>query len=85
MATVLHISAAGPVWWEKTAAGWGSASGPGQGPVWVVTDLAEEAFVEINVPRIFGADRVSYIQRQLASKFPETVFRLALAPGLKVA
>ena len=83
MATVLHISAAGPVWWEKTAAGWGSASGPGQGPVWVVTDLAEEAFVEINVPRIFGADRVSYIQRQLASKFPETVFRLALAPRVE--
>jgi hypothetical protein len=83
MATVLHISAAGTVWWEKSAAGWVSTSGPPKGPVWVVTDLSEEAFVEINVPRIYGADRVSYIQRQLASRFPETVFRLALAPRVE--
>lgn len=57
-----------------------SVPGPTQGPVWVVTDLAEEAFVEITVPRVFGADRSNYVQRQLASRFPESAFRIAVPP-----
>lgn len=80
MAAVLHISVSGSVWWEKSAQGWMSVPGPVEGPVWVVTDLSEEAFVEITVPRIFGADRSSYVQRQLASRFPESPFRIALPP-----
>lgn len=83
MATVLHISASGCVGWEKTAQGWAPASGPYRGPVWVVTDLSEEAFVEITVPRIFGADRRNYVQRQLASRFPDSAFRIALPPRSK--
>ena len=44
----------------------------------MVTDLAEETFAEITVPRIFGADRASYVQRQLQSRLPDTAFRIAL-------
>lgn len=80
MATVLHISASGSVVWEKSAQGWAQTSVPPVGPVWVVTDLSEEAFVEITVPRIFGADRSNFVQRQLASRFPESAFRIALPP-----
>ncbi|MBK6999548.1 MAG: hypothetical protein IPH35_06130 [Rhodoferax sp.] len=83
MPTVLHISAAGAVWWEKTAKGWNTVDGPANHPVWVMTDLSEETFVEISVPRVFGTDREAYIQRQLASRFPETVFCRALPPRRK--
>ena len=78
MTTVLHISTAGPTWWKKTPTGWDAASEPTQGYAGVVTDLAEETFAEITVPRIFGTDRTNYVQRQLLSRFPETSFRIAL-------
>lgn len=80
MACVLHINVAGNTWWGKTATGWSPLPDPGRGPVWVVTDLTEENFVEITVPRIFGADRDRYVERQLANRFPESSFRVALAP-----
>lgn len=80
MTTVLHISASGPMWWQKTASGWVTTDEPMQGFVVVVTDLAEEALVEITVPRLFGTDRSNYIQRQLLSRFPDTVFSLAQPP-----
>jgi hypothetical protein len=45
-----------------------------------VTDLAEETFAEITVPRVFGADRKNYVQRQLANRFADSAFRIALPP-----
>lgn len=53
-------------------------SEPKEGPVWVVTDLTEENFVEISVPRIYGGDRSRYVARQLLARFPETRYRIAL-------
>lgn len=79
MASVLHISAAGNIWWGKNATGWAVLPQANEGPVWVVTDLTEESFVEITVPRVFGSDRSNYVERQLVSRFPETRFRVALA------
>jgi hypothetical protein len=78
MPTVLHIGSSETTWWEKSASGWEVAAGPSKGPVWVVTELSEETFVEIAVPRIFGADRRNFIDRQLSTRFPESAFRLAL-------
>ncbi len=80
MATVLHISATTISWWGNGSGTWTPLPGPDAGPVWTVTDLTEEAFVEVNVPRIFGADRSRYIERQLANSFPESRLRCALAP-----
>lgn len=80
MPTVLHICPNESTWWGKSASGWELATGPSNGPVWVVTDLSEETFVEIAVPRIFGADRRNFVERQLSSRFPESAFRIALPP-----
>ena len=83
MHNVVHVSVAGAVWWQKTAKGWQTMDAPDtntKAPVWVVTDLAEENFSEIKVPRVFGADRAGYIRRQLANRFPDSVFRIALPP-----
>jgi len=80
MPTVLHITTSGPAWWKKTATSWVATQEPTGGYVGVVTDLAEETFVEISVPRVYGVDRKNFVQRQLATRFPESVFRTALAP-----
>ncbi len=79
MATVLHISATAIGWWGNGSGKWMPLPGPDAGPVWTVTDLTEEAFVEVTVPRIFGSDRKRYIERQLANSFPESRLRCALA------
>ena len=78
MKTVLHLTSSGPQLWNKGRAGWQACDGPADGPVWVVTDLAEESFAEIQIPRIFGRDRQGFIARQLASRFPDTLFRTTL-------
>ena len=83
MKTVLHLTPAGSQLWHKGREGWQPCEGPAAGPVWVVTDLADESFSEIQIPRIFGRDRQGFITRQLASRFPDTLFRTTLpgAPG----
>lgn len=80
MPTVLHITAAGATWWSKGRQGWQPAAGADKSPVWVLTDLSEESVAEISVPRVFGADRSRFVERQLANRYPETEFRIALAP-----
>jgi hypothetical protein len=79
MPCVLHISAAGNIWWGKRATGWVALPEPDKGPVWVLTDLAEETFVEITVPRLFGNDRSNLVKRQLVNRFPDTPFRDSMA------
>jgi hypothetical protein len=80
MPTVLHIGTNESTWWEKSSKGWDLVTGPSDEPVWVVTDLSEETFVEIAVPRIFGSDRRNFVDRQLSSRFPDSAFRVALPP-----
>ena len=80
MKTVLHLASSGSQLWCKTRDGWQAHDGPPTGPLWVVSDLAEESFSEIQVPRIFGRDRQAFIARQLASRFPDTPFRTTLPP-----
>lgn len=81
MGTIVHVTSAGAQWCKKTADGWETLE-PAQHdsgkPVWVVTDLAEETFSELAVPRIFGNDRSSFVNRQLANRYPDSVFRIAL-------
>jgi len=83
MACVLHISAAGNIWWGKKTTGWEVLPQPDERPVWVVTDLTEESFIEITVPRVFGSDRSNYVQRQLVNRFPDSRFRVALTTQRK--
>jgi hypothetical protein len=83
MRTVVHVTVAGAAWWKKTAEGWEALEPSAHDvnkPVWVVTDLAEETFSELAVPRIFGSDRTSFVNRQLANRYADSVFRMALPP-----
>lgn len=81
MKTVLHLTTAASQLWSKDAHGWQPQVGPARGPVWVLTDLAEEAFAEVTIPRIFGRDRQAFVARQLAARFPDTRYRTMLAPA----
>ncbi len=83
MKLLLHITQTGAQLWQKGRDGWQPRQGDAQGPVWVLTDLAEEGFSEIQVPRLFGRDRQTFLSRQLASRFPDTPYRglLPTAPG----
>ena len=83
MQTVLHLTSSGEQYWRKGRDGWQPVEGPPAGPVWVVTDLAEEGFAEIQIPRVFGRDRQNFVARQLASRFPDTPYRtpLPVKPG----
>jgi hypothetical protein len=78
---VLYLAATGSQIWINGDKGWQEHVGPLVGPVWVLTDLAEESFIEIQIPRIFGPDRQRFVARQLASRFPETPYRMALPAG----
>lgn len=78
MKNVLYLATSGAQLWRKSRAGWQAYEDPPDGPVWVVTNLVEESFDEIQIPRIFGRDRQGFIARQLASHFPDTPFSAAL-------
>jgi hypothetical protein len=72
---VLYLSPSDRQLWCKTAEGWELASGEPDGPVWVVADLAEESLTESKTPRLFGRDRTSFVERQVATRYPDTPYR----------
>lgn len=79
MATVLHLtSTSSQFWCHSRGDGWRAVDEPPDGPVWVLADVAEENFAEIQIPRIFGRDRQAFIARQLANRFADTPFRTTL-------
>lgn len=80
MKSLLYISASGRQLWARNKQGWQPLIGEPDGPLWVVTDLAEENFAEINIPRLFGLDRSAFVARQLATRFPDTPYRSVLPP-----
>ncbi len=78
MKTVLYLSAAGAQYWIKTGNTWQAQDTVGPGPVYLLSNLPEEGFADIKVPRIFGADRKSFIRRQLTSRFSDTPYTALL-------
>jgi hypothetical protein len=78
MKTVLYIGPGGLEYWRKCKGHWQLQTGATHGAVWAVTDLAEESLVEIQMPRLFGRDRANFLTRQLATRFPDTAYRVAL-------
>ncbi|MCF8177846.1 MAG: hypothetical protein K9J74_05020 [Sulfuritalea sp.] len=81
MKYLLYLSAAESQLWGQDGSGWRQVTGEPQGPVWVVTDLAEESFAEIKTPKLFGSDRSTYIARQLATRYPDTPYRAFMTPA----
>lgn len=74
MSRVLFITPGESRWWSREGGGWGPGPGGSDDPVWVVTDLAEESLNECKVPRLYGRDRRSFVQRQVAGRYPDTPF-----------
>lgn len=82
MRTVLWIDSEGSRWWIHQRGRWVQVdNAPAGAPTYVITDLADEAFAELTLPRLFGKDRVDYLQRQLALRFPESRYRALLPPA----
>lgn len=78
MKHLIYIGPAGAEYWRQDRGGWQRLAQAPQGPVWAVTDLAEESFSEIQIPRIFGRDRANFLERQMAARFPDTRYRTVL-------
>jgi hypothetical protein len=81
MTAVLHVTASGTQLWQRQGGAWVASDGPTKGPVWIVADLAEEAFHEVPVPRVFGRERTGFLNRQLTTRFPDTPYKSALPPA----
>lgn len=75
MRQVLLLTPGGRHWWRQDGHRWQAQAAETDGPIWVVTDLAEESLAECKVPRLFGRDRSSFVQRQVAGRYPDTPFR----------
>lgn len=80
MTHLLHLTPAGAQYWTRTGQGWQPLTGEPDSsrPVWVVTDLAEESFADVETPRLYGRDRRDVIERQLGMRFPDTPYRRRL-------
>ncbi len=80
MTTLLHLTAAGPQYWRRLRGEWQPLAAPPDTPrpVWIVTDLAEETLVDIDIPRLYGANRNTLLERQLTTRFPDTPYRRTL-------
>jgi len=74
MKTVLYLSSSGVQYWCKSGNTWQAQDSAGAGPVCLLSNLPEEGFEEIKIPRIFGSDRNNFIRRQLASRFLDTPY-----------
>lgn len=78
MPTVLLIDTSGPRYFQRRNGEWRLAAGPGQDDtVWVLINLPDEGLEVIDLPRLFGRDRVSFIERRLAAAHPESAYRVA--------
>lgn len=75
MKYVLYLSPADRQLWCKSDEGWQQVLGEPEGPVWVVADLAEENLTESKTPRLFGRDRMAFVNRQVAARYPDTPYR----------
>ena len=78
MNRVLFITPSESQWWCLDGGSWKRCSGETDSPAWVVTDLAEESLSECKVPRLYGRDRSSFVERQVAGRYPDTPFRGAI-------
>lgn len=81
MKTLRYLSPAGAETWCFDGGNWRPTETMAEGFVWLVTDLPEESFAEIKTPRLFGRDRSAFVDRQLAARFPESTYRMALPAG----
>lgn len=76
--SVLLIEPTGDHYWQRAGKAWHAlpeGEAPPAGALRIVTNLPDENIVDIEVPRLFGNDRKAFIARQLATRFPDTIYR----------
>lgn len=89
MKTVLFIDSSGSRYFQRTSGQWRPVDGPtSKDTLWVLVNLPDESLEVIDLPRLYGSDRLSFLERRLAAAFPESNCRAAhtlsgglLAPG----
>jgi hypothetical protein len=78
MKTVMLIDSVGPRYFQRLNGQWFIAPKPARDDqLWVLFDLPEETLEVIDMPRLFGNDRSSYIARRLNSTFQDSPYRAA--------
>jgi hypothetical protein len=79
MKSLLYLGQAGRQHWCRDGNVWRLADRVVGGYAWVVTDFPEEGLSEAKTPRLMGSDRVSFVQRQLEGRFPDSAYRSSVA------
>lgn len=80
MHILLHFTPDGAHYWQRDRHGWQplDTPPPARQPVWVLTDLPGENFVDIELPALHGRNRSELVERQLIQHFPDTPWRTRL-------
>lgn len=85
MKTVLFIDSSGMRYYRHAKGLWSSIEEPSpKDTLWVLVNLPDESLEVIPLPRLFGRDRTIFLERRLASSFPESTCRAShlLSGGL---
>jgi len=86
MKTVLFIDSSGRRYFQRSGGGeWLPVERPSRKDrLWVLVNLPDESLEVIDLPRLYGSDRSSFLERRLASAFPESTCRASylLSGGL---
>lgn len=81
MKTVLLIDSSGARYFKRRRGQWQKIDKPDdKDSLWVIADLPEEVLERLELPLLFGRDRAHFLQRHLATAFPNSQFR-AVIPG----
>lgn len=84
MSILLYVTQDGAHYWQRHRNGWQRIDvlPKTSDPIWVLTNLAGESFIDIEIPRLHGRNRRDLVERQLAAHFPNadtnTPWRTAL-------
>ena len=81
MKTVLLIDSSGARYFRRHRGQWLSLDRPDdKDSLWVIADLPEEVLERLELPLLFGRDRMHFLHRHLVAAFPNSQFR-AVIPG----
>ena len=83
MKTVLLIDTSGARYFRRSRGQWQKIDKPDdKDSLWVIADLPEEVLERLELPLLFGRDRAHFLQRHLATAFPNSQFRAIIAGNL---
>ncbi len=79
MKALLFIDASGAQFFKRKRGLWKRADRPtDKETLWIIADLPDEALERLEMPMLLGRDRTHFLERRLATAFPESRFRAAI-------